>query len=108
MERDNRYLRIVNIEEHTPFDEINALQQKNPKQELGEYATPDLLMVTRQRAVIPTNSSVAVPEHVGMENRGTGLDKFEGTMVRSTWPWTTHRQENRRLVGHFYDMKNRF
>jgi hypothetical protein len=25
----------------------------------------------------------------------------------STVPFT-HRQENRRLVGHFYDMKNRF
>ena len=24
------------------------------------------------------------------------------------WQPRTHRQENRRLVGHFYDMKNRF
>ena len=88
-EMDNQCLRIVSVEEHTPFDEINTLQQKNPKRELGEYATPDLSMVTRQRTVDPTNSLAAVPEHGGTNNRDAGPDQFGGTMVRSTRPWTT-------------------
>ena len=31
---------------------------------------------------------------------------YSGVMQEPLGPW--HRQENRRLVGHFYDMKNRF
>ena len=50
--------------------------------------TPDLSMVTRQRTVNPTNSSAAVPEHVGTNNKGAGANAQQD-MAR----WTKHLAE---------------
>ena len=36
------------------------------------------------------------------------VDVLWGQLIKLAQVASTHRQENRRLVGHFYDMKNRF
>ena len=68
---------------------------------------------------LPPEKSYILPSHLmyGKSSRFSfsSLLFFDKVFVKKSpvvdfdiWAGLGHRQENRRLVGHFYDMKNRF